>query len=206
MRYFCREYPKSKNAPLSQWGRSLWWFEVDNQNHTVRQITMFEAGVFLKYTSSHSADSHGRLIDLDITANNTQLKQITEEQFHNTWVMSGASNHPWPSTGDPPAMLATHGWELESALERHRKNPETFQIPAPDEIKALKVGDQAKLLVEFSAENEKGPYIQVERLWVGIAEIKNGRFIGALQSRPASSDVLLPGDVIVFGPEHIASV
>ena len=100
-----------------------------------------------------------------------------------------------------------HGWELESAEERHAQAPDTFQIPDQEERGNLQVNQRVQLLFLFIVAASDGtPEIQCEKMWVTIDLASQGRYQGTLNSRPASSGAVAPGDLISFRPQHVASV
>lgn len=109
--------------------------------------------------------------------------------------------------------LDDHGWELESAEERHANSP-TFEIPELAERSSLQVGQMVQLLFLFPAkedglfliDDDGEPIVQCERMWVTIQHVDRGRYHGQLESLPCSSDVISPGDIIAFGPEHVSCV
>lgn len=90
-------------------------------------------------------------------------------------------------------------YTLVSAEERHAAAPATFEIPTRAERETVKLDHHVKLLF-------RDPEHGVERLWVRInGLLPDGRYLGALASQPLLLD-LEPGEIIEFGPEHIASV
>jgi Uncharacterized protein conserved in bacteria (DUF2314) len=102
--------------------------------------------------------------------------------------------------------LEIDGWGLESAEERHAAAPASFDIPSREERAAVPVGRRVKLLFLFMNQEEGRPIIDCERMWVTVTSANDGQYTGRLESSPASSSVLSPGDVVTFGPEHIATV
>ena len=103
--------------------------------------------------------------------------------------------------------LEEHGWELESAEERHAQAPDTFLIPDQEERANLQVNQRVQLLFLFMVAASDGtPEIQCEKMWVTIERASQGRYQGKLNSRPVSSGSVAPGDQISFGPQHVASV
>jgi len=102
--------------------------------------------------------------------------------------------------------LDDDGWELESAVERHRGFPSRFQIPSEEERAKLQPGDMVKLLFLLLGTDETGQYVQCERMWVTVQETTTAGYEGTLESPPATSDVLHPGQTIQFRPEHVASI
>ncbi len=100
-----------------------------------------------------------------------------------------------------------HGWELESAEERHAQAPDTFLIPDKEERGCLQVNQRVQLLFLFIVAAPDGtPEIQCEKMWVTISLASQGKYQGTLNNRPASSGVVALGDVISFDSQHVASV
>ncbi len=85
--------------------------------------------------------------------------------------------------------LDADGWELESALERHRRAPRTFSIPTAEERSTLAVGSLVKLLFLIPGRDETGsPYVQGERMWVVVEEVRDGpEYRGTLESQPQTA-------------------
>ena len=100
-----------------------------------------------------------------------------------------------------------HGWELESAEDRHAQAPDTFLIPDQEERTSLKIDQRVQLLFLFIVAAPDGtPEFQCEKMWVTIDVASDGSYQGTLDSCPASSKAVSPGDVISFGPQHVVSV
>jgi len=104
------------------------------------------------------------------------------------------------------ATLDEDGWELANAEELHARHPDRFQIPSRQERASLQVGARVKLVFLLRTERKGQPIIQGERMWCTIREVVAGRYVATLDSDPATSQVLKPGDRVEFGPEHVASV
>lgn len=107
-----------------------------------------------------------------------------------------------------PPSLDADGWELESAVERHRRAPRTFSIPTAGERANLAVGSLVKLLFLILGRDETGsPYVQGERMWVVVEEVGDRpRYRGTLESRPRTAGAIQRGATVWFGPEHVAAV
>lgn len=103
-------------------------------------------------------------------------------------------------------MFDVDGWELESAEERHALAPQSFHIPSRNERTALKLGQRVQLLFLMLVDGADPPEIQCEKMWVTIDRITSSGYLGILDSMPASSDALSPGDSVEFGPQHVCSV
>jgi len=100
------------------------------------------------------------------------------------------------------------GWELENVVEANQYSPSTFHIPSEEERTNLRVGDRVKLIFLFPCEDdeEEFPVVQGERMWVTVREVDGTEYQGELETAPTISDLLHVGDLIRFGPEHIASI
>jgi len=98
-------------------------------------------------------------------------------------------------------------WELANAEEKAAAHPRSFFIPSLEERLALWVGDVVQL--HFILLTDPGPGSPgAERMWVEIQEktLDPLRFIGVLTNQPAYITGLNRGDLITFGPEHVACI
>ena len=102
--------------------------------------------------------------------------------------------------------LEVDGWELESAKDRQALAPASFHLPSRDERIALRPGQRVQLLFLMQVDEAEPPDVMCEKMWVTIDRITPDGYVGTLDSMPASSDALAPGDVIDFGPQHISCV
>jgi hypothetical protein len=102
--------------------------------------------------------------------------------------------------------LATDGWALESAVERHLADPDRFNIPSAEERSSLRVGSRVKLLFLLVVQGDGNAPIQCERMWVTVTEVSADAYVGSLDSLPATSAVLQPGDIVAFIPDHVAAI
>ncbi len=104
------------------------------------------------------------------------------------------------------------GWELRSAVEAHRANPENFWIPDDAARKGLQVGDAARLIFDIGSKMDDGTVdVQGERIHVIVSEILDGHYIGILDSQPVSvdpkSDFYLGfGVEVAFTHEHVIDI
>jgi hypothetical protein len=108
--------------------------------------------------------------------------------------------------------IATDFWELRSAEEAHRRNPDTFWIPPEQERNSLSRGQAVKLIFDIECYEEDGSVaVQGERMWVIVSEAGEGYFVGILDSSPASFDpsddtYLCFGAEVPFRPEHVIDI
>ena len=100
--------------------------------------------------------------------------------------------------------LDRDGWTLESAVSRSEANPNTFLIPSPGERASIKVGQGAKLVFWIQGEEE---FPICERMWVLVEErLQDGSYVGRLESTPETDARLIPGQRLIFGPDHVAEI
>jgi hypothetical protein len=93
-------------------------------------------------------------------------------------------------------------WWLENAEQRSADQPNSFFIPAREKRHSLQSGDVVKLL--FAAPSQAGD-LTVERMWVEVNSVGSGSYVGTLSDRPDHITSLAEGDVVEFGPEHVAA-
>jgi hypothetical protein len=113
------------------------------------------------------------------------------------------------STRHEDPTLERDGWQLVSAEVRNAAHPETFPIPTRDRRMSLVPGDAVKLLFDIET-REVGRTIDrgVDRMWVIVKAVRDGRYVGVLDNDPGEAKGLLLhlGDEIVFGAEHVAAI
>jgi hypothetical protein len=107
------------------------------------------------------------------------------------------------------SKIHSRRWELVSAEERNAAHPRTFKIPTREQRETLAPGDGVKLLFDIET-REDGRIVDrgVDRMWVIVKAQTKGGYIGVLDDDPGSAENLRlrEGDVITFGPEHIADI
>jgi hypothetical protein len=91
---------------------------------------------------------------------------------------------------------------LVDAEAAHRADPRTFSIPRRAVREALQPADLVKLLFVVDSPAQR---ITVERMWVEVLEVTDGRYRGRLDNEPLHLPHLHPGDPVEFGPEHVAA-
>ena len=105
--------------------------------------------------------------------------------------------------------LEADGWVLVSAEERHAAHPGTFQIPPRSDRDTLVRGVAAKLLFHIETK-ETGRVADrgIDRMWVIVIRVTPEGYLGVLDNDPGYAEGLnlREGDVIAFGPEHVAAI
>lgn len=110
------------------------------------------------------------------------------------------------------AALPDDGWELDSAEERHRRNPDSFWIPPAGERASLRRGQGAKLIFLIEGVEEDGSVsVQGERMWVVVAGRRDDCYVGILVNESSlvesgEEEYLVVGAEIPFGPEHVIDI
>lgn len=95
-------------------------------------------------------------------------------------------------------------WRLDDVEARAKQNPRTFFIPPPETRRNLQIGDTVKLV--FLIEDAQPAEIAAERMWVEVVGLDQGLYAGRLLNQPSAIATLEPGDVVDFGPEHVAAI
>ena len=85
-------------------------------------------------------------------------------------------------------------YTLIDVEDRHDKYPDTFEIPSSEDRRSLHQGDLVQLFFDDK-----------ERVWVEVRATGHANYSGVLVNYPVSVD-LRYGDVVEFGPEHVAKI
>jgi hypothetical protein len=80
-RYYKRPWDESRGGAFDAWGRSLWYFEVDDDGYPVRQIEQYENGRVLRYDANHVEDEYGGLGDQPLDLPDFASFEITGKEF-----------------------------------------------------------------------------------------------------------------------------
>ena len=95
-------------------------------------------------------------------------------------------------------------YTIANVEEAAARAPDAFKIPLRAVRERLKIGWLAKLVFEFE---QKPNGCTGERMWVRVDTVDPNlkkKYAGALINTPTAIDSLHPGDVVEFGPEHVA--
>lgn len=82
---------------------------------------------------------------------------------------------------------------LINAQDMHKKHPDTFEIPTPDELNSLKKGDMIKVANRW------------ERFWVMIEKRDGDKIIARVSNFLIASPLKIQ-DAIEFKTKHIYSI
>lgn len=95
-------------------------------------------------------------------------------------------------------------WYLGDAEAEQRRYPRSFFIPSRAERESLKVGDCVRLLFCLVDGGPDRP--RAERMWLDVAEVGAGSYVGVLTNQPTAIDDLNVDDLVSFGPQHVISI
>ena len=56
MKYFKRNWNETRGDQYDSWGKSVWFFETDNNGEVLRQIEVYDNGKVLKYDNQNIED------------------------------------------------------------------------------------------------------------------------------------------------------
>jgi hypothetical protein len=101
-----------------------------------------------------------------------------------------------------PSRLASH--RLANVEVVHRENPRTYSIPRSGQRYHLRVGQLVKLV--FLLDTPINDIPDAERMWVEVKEVIGIHYVGMLDNDPRYITNLKAGDIIDFGPEHVAGL
>lgn len=108
----------------------------------------------------------------------------------------------------PKESRSGQSWHLEDVTQTARENPKTFFIPDAAERSTLQSGQRVRLHFVIGTPKPDGP--RAERMWVEISNRSDGpqgvEYAGHLTNQPAAIVDLRRGDLVEFGPRHVAQV
>jgi hypothetical protein len=100
--------------------------------------------------------------------------------------------------------MQTRGYVIVDPLPVAMTARYTFFLPSADEIAAVAVGDQVKIIFEYSHPVE---VYDAERMWVTVTGVDGDRFQGQLDNSPFEpTSPLAAGDPVTFSRSDIVSI
>jgi len=85
MKYFKRNWNETCGDQYDSWGKSVWFFETDNNGEVLRQIEIYDNGKVLKYDNQNIEDEFGMLADQNLDLTEFNEFTIKKEEFENKW-------------------------------------------------------------------------------------------------------------------------
>ncbi|MCP2322272.1 hypothetical protein HDA40_000779 [Hamadaea flava] len=91
--FYRRRWSEPRGDEFDEWGRSVWYFEVDGEGWPVRQVEVYDHGPVLRYGPSHAEDQYGGLgqASLDGSHDDWSAYVITRETFERAWNLAAGS-------------------------------------------------------------------------------------------------------------------
>lgn len=115
--------------------------------------------------------------------------------------MTRCANFPASTVTDLHSTALPHGISLIDPRPVQKESPYTFELPHPDHIEAVQIGDLVKAI--FSDVDGGHP---AERMWVRVDRIEDNWFAGELDSTPSDMKNLEAGDPVGVPRSHVISV
>ena len=84
-KYYRRKWAEIRDDKFADWGKSVWFFEVNLEGFPTKQIEKYENGQILKYDLCHIQDEFGGLADQPIDLEEFSSFEITKEAFFIEW-------------------------------------------------------------------------------------------------------------------------
>jgi hypothetical protein len=85
MNYFTQFWNKNRDDKYADWGTSTWYFETDDTDEILKQITIYKSEKVLKYSEDNLIDEFGVLDDHKLTLEECDGKSISKEAFYALW-------------------------------------------------------------------------------------------------------------------------
>ncbi len=86
-RFYRRPWADTRGDEFNDWGRSVWYFEVDEDGWPLRQVEMYDDGHALRYGPRHQEDRYGGLGEASLYDSGDDWSRfaITEDEFEQVW-------------------------------------------------------------------------------------------------------------------------
>jgi hypothetical protein len=83
--YYKRPWDEDRGDEHADWGTSVWFFEVGEDDFPVRQLEAYESGVTLKYDAAHPEDEFGGLSMAPLDPAEFSPFVISATEFEAAW-------------------------------------------------------------------------------------------------------------------------
>ena len=92
-----------------------------------------------------------------------------------------------------------------NAQQRHKENPDTFEVPSNAELEALAPKDFIKIGVRIFDPNSP---IEAERFWLQITQIRNRVIYAKVDNDLVFTDYhsIADGDELMLAPHHVLAI
>ena len=76
----------TKDELTDSWGKSTYYFEIDESLKVIKQIQFFENHKKLKYDEKNHEDKYGFLTDQTLEIKDFEDNEISEIDFYKIWI------------------------------------------------------------------------------------------------------------------------
>ena len=85
MNYFSQFWDEGRDDEYSSWGNSTWYFETNEENEILKQVTVYQNGKLLKYCKENPKDKFGNLGEHTLTIEDCDGSAIEKDDFYKFW-------------------------------------------------------------------------------------------------------------------------
>ena len=85
MNYFTQIWDENRDDEYVSWGTSIWYFETNDADEVLKQITVYKSEKVLKYSEDNQEDEFGGLCEGALTIDDCDGDVITKEEFYALW-------------------------------------------------------------------------------------------------------------------------
>ena len=85
MKYYKYRWNESRGDQYDNWGFSLWYIEIGEDDFPNRQIEVYDNGKVLKYSQEYLEDEYGGLGDQKLVLSEFDGIECTKMEFENNW-------------------------------------------------------------------------------------------------------------------------
>lgn len=85
MNYFTQVWDENRDDEYTDWGNSVWYFETNDADQVIKQVTIYDNGKLVKYSEDNIEDKFGGLCEGALTIDDCDGEEITKEDFYKVW-------------------------------------------------------------------------------------------------------------------------
>ena len=85
MKHYRRPWDEPRGDQFDEWGTSVWYFEVGDDDVVLRQIEVYENGTVITYDADHPHDDYGGLSQVPLDPDEFAPFRISAVEFENVW-------------------------------------------------------------------------------------------------------------------------
>ena len=85
MNYFSQFWDENRDDEYADWGTSTWYFETNDKDKVLKQITVYKNEKRTKYNEDNLEDKFGRLCEGTLTIDECDGDVISKNDFYKLW-------------------------------------------------------------------------------------------------------------------------